>query len=124
MGFPSAWVSFIMKCVSIVSFSVLLNGQPQRVFQPQRGLRQGDPLSPYLFILCREVFSAMIESAMSSSLLSGIKISQKAPVISHLLFADDSIVFARANAQEAGCVVDILQTFERASGQKINLEKS
>ncbi|XP_057453964.1 uncharacterized protein LOC130745626 [Lotus japonicus] len=124
MGFPQNWVSLIMRCVSTVSFSIMLNGNPETVFSPGRGLRQGDPLSPYLFILCGEVFSALVERAVLSANLSGIRVARAAPVISHLLFADDSIVFARANVDEARTLQAIVATYERASGQVINLDKS
>ncbi|XP_057418946.1 uncharacterized protein LOC130713173 [Lotus japonicus] len=124
MGFPVNWVRLIMNCVTSVSFSIMLNGNPQEKFFPQRGLRQGDPLSPYLFILCGEVFSAMIEKSMAASEISGIKISRHAPVISHLLFADDSVLFARATMEEAQCIKNILGAFERAYGQRINFDKS
>ncbi|XP_057418938.1 uncharacterized protein LOC130713163 [Lotus japonicus] len=93
-------------------------------FVPNRGLRQGDPLSPYLFILCGEMFSALINRSIASKALSGIKIARNAPVISHLLFADDSILFGRAPVQEAECLKEILVTYERASGQVVNLDKS
>ncbi|XP_057452170.1 uncharacterized protein LOC130743990 [Lotus japonicus] len=124
MGFPLCWVNLIMRCVSSVSFSILLNGNRQAPFAPHRGLRQGDPLLPYLFILCGEVFSAMINKAVLNSSLHGVKISRSAPVISHLLFADDSVIFARADVQEAECIRNILSSYERASGQAINLDKS
>lgn len=84
MGFPTNWVALVLKCVSSVSFSVLLNGRPLSYFSPQRGLRQGDPLSPYLFILCAEVFSGLILRAQERRSLHGIRIARNAPEISHL----------------------------------------
>ncbi|XP_057428472.1 uncharacterized protein LOC130721892 [Lotus japonicus] len=124
MGFPQNWVDLIMHCVSTVSFSIMLNGNPQPRFVPNRGLRQGDPLSPYLFILCGEVFSALINRAVVSQNLTGIKVARSAPVISHLLFADDSVLFGRADMREAECLKEILTTYERVSGQVVNLDKS
>jgi len=96
MGFPDFWVDLTMMCVSYVSFSVLLNGQPQQKFYPNRGLRQGDPLSPYLFIICAEVFSTLINRVASSSAIHRLKVAHHVPSISHLFFADDSMVFTRA----------------------------
>ncbi|XP_057444702.1 uncharacterized protein LOC130736943 [Lotus japonicus] len=126
MGFPSAWVSLIMACVTTVQFQVMLNGNPQVPFDPGRGLRQGDPLSPYLFILCGDVFSALIQKEIVASSLHGIKIarSPSAPMISHLLFADDSVVFARATMEEAHTIRNVLASYEQVSGQVINFDKS
>src|ERR1044072_7851277 len=106
MGFPVNWVALIMRCVSTVRFSIMVNGNPYHDFSPHRGLRQGDPLSPYLFILCGEVLSAMIRNVVASSSLHGLKIARSAPTVSHLLFADDSIIFARATPQEATVIKD------------------
>jgi hypothetical protein len=86
MGFPSNLVHTIMRCVSTVSFSILVNGQPSPSFKPHRGIRQGDHLSPYLFILCADVFSGMLTRSQNQSLTHGIAIAHDAPKISHLFF--------------------------------------
>jgi exonuclease III len=124
MNFPLTMVNTIMKCVTTVSFSILINGIPTKPFCPQRGLRQGDPLSPYLFILCADVFSALISKAQSNKLIHGIKIVPRAPEITHLLFADDSLLFCRANEAEANQIKSIINTYQLASGQLVNYNKS
>jgi hypothetical protein len=86
MGFPSNLVKTIMNCVTTVSFSILINGQPSPYFKPHRGIRQGDPLSPYLFILCADVFSGLITKAQNQSLIHGISIVHNASKVSHLFF--------------------------------------
>lgn len=96
IGFPPNLVKTIMLCISSVTFSVLINGQPTDPFQPKRGIRQGDPLSPYIFILCAEVLSGMIARDQINGLITGISIATNAPPISHLLYADDIILFCRA----------------------------
>jgi hypothetical protein len=79
MGFPQNLVQTIMNCVSTVSFSILVNGHPSPYFNPLRGIMQGDPLSPYLFIICADVFSSMIIYKQNQSLIQGIVIAQTAP---------------------------------------------
>lgn len=81
----------IMTCISSVSYTLLVNGSPEGYIIPERGIRQGDPLSPYLFILCVEVLSHMMNQAMENRSLLGIKIANQAPAVNHLLFADDSL---------------------------------
>jgi len=107
-----------------VSFSILINGQPTDIFTPKRGLRQGDPLSPYLFILCAEVLSGLIAKGQAEGNIHGIKIANSAPPISHLFFADDSLFFCRSDPEEAKYILDTLQLYQSISGQKVNLEKS
>jgi len=124
MGFPPKLVSTIMKCVKSVTFSVLINGQPSKVFKPQRGIRHGDPLSPYLFIICAEVLSGLISFYQDQGKIHGITIAKNAPSISHLFFVDDNMVFCRANKIEAKYLMDIFAEYQRISGQKINLSKS
>lgn len=117
------WIKTIMRCVTTVSYSIILNGSPIDSFQPDRGLRLGDPLSPYLFILCAEALSALLQIAEQENKIHGIKAARTAPPISYLFFANDSILFCRANEREAETIKEILQLYEAASGQKINLEK-
>ena len=124
MGFDGRWVNLIMDCVTSVSYSFIVNGGVCGSVVPGRGLRQGDPLSPYLFILIADAFSSMIQRKVQDKQIHGAKASRSGPEISHLLFADDSLLFTRAIRQECIVIVDILNQYELASGQKINYEKS
>ena len=124
MGFHTRWVKWIMSCVTSVHYSVLINGTPEGQIIPQRGLRQGDPLSPYLFILCAEVLSHLMTRAMNDRSLLGVKIALGAPAVNHLLFADDSLFFSLANPKAGRKLKQILGLYEAVSGQSVNLGKS
>jgi len=124
LGFHQLWVNMIMRLVSTVSFSVLFNGDRLESFNPTRGIRQGDPISPYLFRLAAEGLSCLIKARIQSSNLKGIMVAPSAPVVSHLLFADDSLLFFRASTENAWEIHDVLQVYCRASGQQVNMEKS
>jgi len=124
LGFCSKWVNLIMQCITSVSYSVLINGAAYGSIKPSRGLRQGDPLSPSLFLLCAEGLSAIINEAVRNHSLSGISVCRNSPSITHLFFADDSILFCKASSDECQELKLILQMYENASGQKINTEKS
>lgn len=91
---------------------------------PTRGIRQGSPLSPYLFIICAEGLSAIIRSYDEKKWIKGVKIYLNAPVISHTLFADDSYFCCKADIEEADKVLELLHVYEKVSGQKVNLGKS
>ena len=113
-----------MDYATTMSFSVLLSGIPCKMFTPERGLRQGDPLSPYLFILCAEVLSKLILKAQEEQAIHGIRITTFAFEISHLFFANDNILFFRANMKDAEKIKQVLIQYQQASGQLINLNKS
>ncbi|KAL4370540.1 hypothetical protein AHAS_Ahas06G0076000 [Arachis hypogaea] len=108
MGFSQRWVNLIQRCVSTVTFSILVNGIPSKPFLLTRGLRQGDPLSPYLFILCAEVLSRLLIKAQNSEIIRGIRVARQAPQINHLFFADDSILFSRASDQDIQGIKEVL----------------
>ncbi|XP_056848921.1 uncharacterized protein LOC130499048 [Raphanus sativus] len=124
MGFHETWTEWVMECVSSVSYSFLINGGPQGKVVPSRGLRQGDPLSPYLFILCTEVLSGLCNKAQENGTLPGVKVGRHCPPINHLLFADDTMFFGKSNAASCATLTTILLKYEKASGQCINRAKS
>lgn len=113
-----------MKCVSSTSYQFMINGDLTHTVLPQRGLRQGDPLSPYLFLLCAEGLGAMIKRAYVNRSLHGVSIARNAPTITHLFFADDSVIITRATVSEAETILCLLKEYEVMSRQMINMEKS
>ena len=124
MGFHERWISLIMMCVTMVSYSMLINGEPKGKIIPSRELRQGDLISPYLFLLCAKGLLAMIKKEESEGNLKGIAVCRRAPRITHMLFADDSVVFCRTTEEECDRVVNVLEDYERDSRQKLNKEKT
>ncbi|RVW30453.1 putative ribonuclease H protein [Vitis vinifera] len=127
MGFGSKWVGWMWSCVSSAKFSILVNGVPAGFFPNTRGLRQGDPLSPYLFVMGMEILDVLIRRAVEGGYLTGCNIrggSRTSLNISHLFFADDTVVFCEANKDQVSHLSWILIWFEAASGLRINLAKS
>jgi hypothetical protein len=124
LGFAARWINLLMVCVRSVTYSILINGRPFGRIFPSRGLRQGDPLSPYLFILCAEALSSSLRNAERARKITGVPISRGGIRIHHLFFADDSLLFCKANSRELSQVESILDCYERASDQKINKEKT
>lgn len=100
MEFPEAWIKLVMWCVSSVSYAILVNGQPVGNIKPSRGLRQGDPLSPYLFLLCTKSLSSLLSQAEKTGVLTRVPTSRKGPRLSHMFFAGDSLIFCKANSVE------------------------
>jgi len=124
MGFPARIINIIMNCIRSVSFSILINGQPTDPFSPNRGIRQGDPLSPYIFIICAEVLSGLITKSQQEGHIHGVSIATNAPPISHLLYLDDCILFCKAKPEEGQAIKHILDIYQATSGQKVNMDKS
>jgi hypothetical protein len=126
-GFGERWCSWIKHCISSVQFSVFINGSPSGFFGSSRGVRQGDPLSPFLLVLVMEAFSKMISDIYSRGLISAFSVGTRENGrvdVSHLLFADDTLVFCRADASQISYLGALLVCFEMVSRLKVNLTKS
>jgi len=124
MGFHESWVKLMMRCVSTVTYSIKINGRPRGHVTPSRGLHQGDPLSPFLFLFCAKGLSALIRKSVEFGLLSGVAACPRGPKISHLFFVDDSLMFCKANIEECSTLKEILDICEYSTGQQLNREKT
>lgn len=113
-----------MLCVTTIRYTIMVNDEPAGIITPSRGIRQGDPLSPYLFILCAEGLSVLLNQAESRGDIHGIRVARGSPSISHLLFADDCLLFFKANQREVQAVKDSLDLYCASSSQLINYDKS
>lgn len=123
-GFPDLWLVLIRECISTPSYRIIINGAATAPVRPTCGLRQGDPLSPYLFLFCMDILSRMTTLATDIRKFKGIKIGKRGPQISHLFFADDSMFFFQASNEACGAVNNIIQRFCNISGQMLSFQKS
>ncbi|XP_050278159.1 uncharacterized protein LOC126719671 [Quercus robur] len=124
MKFEERWIQWIMECVTSVSYTLLVNGNLTSSFKPSQGLRQGDPLSPYLFLFCANILSIALLQAENQKQLKGVKIGRNGLSFTHLLFADDSLFFFKKDDMSVTKLIAILDWYCSISGQKINLAKS
>ena len=124
MGFHDKWIQLVMKCCSTIKYKFKINGALTEEIIPGRGLRQGDPISPYLFLICAEAFSSMLNKADTEGKLEGIRICQQAPSFNHLLFVDDSLILLKVTEESAHHLQNILNMYEESPGQTINFDKS
>ncbi|KAK5774337.1 hypothetical protein PVK06_042192 [Gossypium arboreum] len=124
MGFNKKWTDAIIKCISTVFYSVVINSHIGEKFRPIRGLRQGDLLSPFLFLICGEGLSSLLRLALNVCFFKRVKISRRGPQVTHLLFANDCILFGEATSRGANLFKEILREYRSCSGQRVNFEKS
>jgi hypothetical protein len=113
MGFSKRWINLIMKCICSVTYSIVVNGNDVGNIKPSRGIRQGDPLSPYLFLLCTEALSSMLNRVESSRVITRVPTSKNGPRLSHLFFADDSLLFCKANSVEWRRLTKLLENMKQ-----------
>ncbi|CAN1347905.1 Putative ribonuclease H protein At1g65750 [Linum perenne] len=123
-GFAAKWCDWISSCICTVRFSILFNGRPTYQFSPSRGIRQGDPLSPFLFILMTNALSHLINRSVDRKILHDITLTRNGPKITHCLFADDTIVFGKASISEVDKIIQTINDYGAIIGQEINNAKS
>uniref|UniRef100_A0A2N9G7V8 Reverse transcriptase domain-containing protein n=1 Tax=Fagus sylvatica TaxID=28930 RepID=A0A2N9G7V8_FAGSY len=124
MGFDQKVIMLIHQCISIVHYTHLLNGTKSSSIEPSRRLRQGDPLSPFLFIMCADVLARMINREVLRGAIKGVKVNPGADAISKLFYADDVILFYDAKTSEVEALMQCIEKYCLWSGQTISVEKS
>ncbi|CAJ2669290.1 unnamed protein product [Trifolium pratense] len=125
MGFPTLWRKWIRECVCTATASVLVNGSPTDEFPFERGLRQGDPLSPFLFLLAAEGLHVLMEAMVERNMFTGYSVGELAQVsVSHLQFADDTLLMGTKSWANVRALRAVLVLFESMSGLRVNFHKS
>jgi len=123
-GFDHNWIRWVMTLVTSASFSILVNGSPSDIFLPSRGLRQGDLLSPFLFILMMEGLGQSIKHAKETGKIQGLQLSKNGQALTHQQFVDDTMLQGIPTVKEVLAYKKIMSDFAMASGMAVNLSKS
>jgi hypothetical protein len=123
LGFHSTWIQWVMECVSTISYTVYFNNVQLESFKPSRGLRQGDPLSPFLFLFVADGLSRLFKKETQQGMLQELHICRRSPGISHLLFADDTMVFFKVDQGQAEVIKGLLRRYEMGTSQLISPSK-
>ena len=124
LGFQQSWVNLIVECVTTVSYSILVNREPEGMIYSSRGIRQGDPLAPYLFLFYAEGLNAILRKATVAKEIEGFSLCRRGPKITHLFFADDCLLLCRSNLAECEKIKELLAVYEATSGQMVNKDKT
>lgn len=124
MNFSNKWVDWIMECVTSVQYSLLINGNPTKAFNISRGLRQGDPIFPYLFLFCTNILSIALTKEENQKKIKGIIVGRNGVSFTHLLFVDDSFFFFQNDRISPTNLRNTILWYCSISGQCINFDKS
>ena len=124
IGFDDRWVALVMEWITTISYSILINGEPSQVIQPSGGIRQGDLLSHYLFLLCTEGLHSLMCQASEFGQIWGVSICKKGPRLTYLFFANNSLVFYKSSLFECHKIQDLLIYYEWPSSLQLNWSKT
>lgn len=117
MGFSNCWIKLLMLCVTTAFHSIIVTGESKGMIKPSQGICQGDPLSPFLFLLCTEGLHGLIRNAAAQGDIKGYSIGRNSLRLTHILFAENSLLFCRATNLECQKNLGTLETYERCLGQ-------
>lgn len=123
-GLPTVLVQLIMECITTATMQLLWNGEITESFTPSRGIRQGDPISPYIFVLCIERLSHGVNDTVKRGYWKPIKLSRAGTSLSHLFFANDLILLAEASSRQAMVINEVLNVYCMSSGEKVSKTKT
>jgi len=123
-GFDQCWVNWILNLTSSTLFSILVNGVPSKPFSPSRGIRQGDPLSPFMFVLMAEGLGRYIKATITDGSLKGLPLHNIQPTLNHSQFFDETLLLNSPTVREANKLNSILSDFTEASSMSLNYDKS
>jgi len=124
LGFCGKWIQWIRACLESATISVLVNGSLTKEFKLSRGLRQGDPMAPFLFLIVAQGLAGLVKQATRKNLFSGLKVGDKEVDVNLLQFVDDTLCVCESNVQNILCINAILRCFELSSDLRINFHKS
>lgn len=123
LRFDRRWINLVMNCINFVSYSILINDEPHGRIILTIGLRHGDSISPYLFVICAKVLGAMLEKVERDGELIGCQLLEGGQNLNHLSFANDSLLFCKANVLEWCQLQQVLDTHEHVLGE-VELEEN
>lgn len=124
LGFYEKWIQWIRACLESVTVSILVNGSPTKEFKPSRGIRQGDPMAPFLFLIVAQGLVGLVKQATRKNLFSETKVGDKKVDVNLLQFADDTLFVCESKVQNIMFIKAILRCFELSSGLRVNFHKS
>ena len=123
-GFGDRWCKWISSCIDSPRISILVNGSPQGFFDMKRGMHQGDPLSPFLFIILVEALKRSIVKSNLDGRWKGLKVARGVDAITHLQFVDANFLMGEASIKEADNIKTMLEDYSKVTSQKVNWRKS
>jgi len=124
LGFNSKWIKWIKACMESTTISILVNGSPTDEFTPKRGIRQGDLLAPFLFLIVAEGLTGLVRAAKRVNLYKGVDVSNQGVQVDLLQFADDTLFFCNPSYHNVMVIKAILRSFELVSRLRVNFHKS